>query len=114
MGYNRHDTMGGSVHAELAAIETFIAVYRRKGYNDMQIRSKLRKHTLVIIRVNNDRTAAKSNPCRYSMPCTDCISALKAYGIKQIAITTDDGDICTFRCSQLGDGVISSGRRKRN
>jgi pyrimidine deaminase RibD-like protein len=113
MGYNRHNKRGDSTHAEVAAITNFISLYRKKGYNDRQIRSKLGKHTLFIIRVNNDRESAKTNPCRYSMPCSDCICALKNFGVKNVVVTSDNGELLTIRCSQLTEGVTTSGRRPR-
>ena len=69
---------------------------------------------MLIIRINNDVDKAKKQPCRYSMPCTDCINNLNTHGIKQIIITTDDGKLESIRKNDYGDGIASSGRRYIN
>ena len=113
-GYNRHDNIGktkGTIHAEVDAIENFISQHQKRGYNNEQIRRKLKKHTMVIMRMNNDTEGFKMNPCRYSMPCADCIKILQAYGIKAVAITTDNGNVEIIKSNDLGEGLQSSGRR---
>ena len=114
IGYNRHDNMGsikGTIHAEAAAIQNFIYTHQKKGYDADYIRRKLKKQTLFVMRINNDAETFDSNPCRYSMPCTDCIKILHYYGIKKIVITTDSGSVEFMRSKELGEGVMSSGRR---
>ena len=115
-GYNRYNRYSNttSIHAETVAINNFVFYYRKKGYKDEQIRRKLKKHSLLIIRINNDVDKAKKQPCRYSMPCTDCINNLNTHGIKQIIITTDDGKLESIRKNNYGDGIASSGRRYIN
>ena len=115
-GYNRYNRYSNttSIHAETVAINNFVYYYRKKGYKDEQIRRKLKKHSLLIIRINNDVDKAKKQPCRYSMPCTDCINNLNTHGIKQIIITTDDGKLESIRKNDYGDGIASSGRRYIN
>jgi hypothetical protein len=55
-GYNRYNRYSNttSIHAETVAINNFVFYYRKKGYKDEQIRRKLKKHSLLIIRINND------------------------------------------------------------
>lgn len=113
-GYNRHYNINntkGTIHAEVDAIENFIFYHQKKGYNDDQIRRKLKKHTIIIMRINNDTEMSKINPCRYSMPCSDCIKTLQIYGVKNVAITTDSGIIEITKSHNLGSGILSSGRR---
>ena len=72
-----------AVHAEEDAINNFIAYCRKKYYDDMYIRRKLRKALLITIRVKND--IIKS-----SAPCRDCIELIKSYGIRQIIYSDMD------------------------
>ncbi len=113
-GYNRHDNIGntkGTIHAEVDAIENFIFYHQKKGYTNDHIRRKLKKHTMVIMRMNNDTEMFKINPCRNSMPCSDCIRILQFYGVKTVAITTDNGNVEFTKSKNLGEGILSSGRR---
>ena len=112
-GYNRYNRYSNntSIHAEDDAINNFVFYYRRRNCNVDKIRRKLKKHSLLIIRINNNVKTYKNQPCRYSMPCTDCINKLNIHGIKQIIITTDDGMLECIRKNDYGDGIGSSGRR---
>jgi deoxycytidylate deaminase len=84
-GYN-HFTCSKTcitVHAEEDAINNYIAYCRKKYYDDMYIRKKLRRALLVTIRIKND--CVKS-----SAPCRDCIELIKFYGIKEIIYSDMD------------------------
>ena len=84
-GYN-HFTCSKNcitIHAEEDAIKNFIAFCRKKYYDDLYIRRKLRKALLITIRVKND--IIKS-----SAPCRDCIELIKSYGIRQIIYSDID------------------------
>jgi pyrimidine deaminase RibD-like protein len=114
IGYNKHDNIGnikGTIHAEATAIQNFIYYYKKKGYDADYIRRKFKKQTLFVMRMNNDAETFDINPCRYSMPCSDCIKILQHYGIKKVVITTDGGNVECKRSKELGEGVMSSGRR---
>ena len=114
IAYNRHDNFGsikGTIHAEAAAIQNFIYSHQKRGYDYDYIRRKLKKQTLFVMRINNDATTFDENPCRYSMPCTDCIKILNYYEIKKVIITNDCGQVEFFRSKELGEGIMSSGRR---
>jgi tRNA(Arg) A34 adenosine deaminase TadA len=78
-----------SVHAEMDVIKKFIQHENSRSYNDAKIRRKLRKLKLFVIRLNN--VAGCENEFRNSAPCFHCLSALRNYGIKKIAFSTDEG-----------------------
>ena len=72
-----------TVHAEEDAINNFIAYCRKKYYDDLYIRRKLRKALLITIRIKKDIIKG-------SAPCRNCIELIKSYGIKQIIYSDID------------------------
>jgi deoxycytidylate deaminase len=78
-GYN-HFTPGKNyitIHAEEDAIGKFINMCRKKYWADTYIRKKLKKATLITIRVKNDEI-------KCSAPCHNCIQMIRNYEIKHI------------------------------
>lgn len=79
-GYN-HFTIGSfsslTVHAEEHAIANFINWCKLRCFSDTYIRRKLRKSTLLTVRVKDDRI-------KYSPPCNSCAKLIQKYEIKRV------------------------------
>jgi len=97
------------MHAELNIIKKYISLYRRKGYKDSDIRRKLNKECITVIRVNNNKHSNIS--FINSAPCSQCIESLKKYNIKKINYSLNDGSLHFERVKNLGEGRLSRGNR---
>ena len=96
-------------HAEVAALLNYVYLLRRRGYKESDIRRKLGKECLVVVRINNDKNSPI--PFKNSAPCSDCITKLRAYNIQKIMYTLDDGTFHFERVRDLGEGRLSRGAR---
>ena len=84
----KNGKVSNTIHAEVNTIIKYIDLYRRKGYKDIDIRRKLGKETLVVIRIakkiDTHLDTNKENQLKNSAPCSECIKFLKKYNIKKI------------------------------
>ena len=97
------------MHAEVNIINKYISLYRRKGYKDSDIRRKLNKECITVIRINNNKNS--NIPFTNSAPCSQCIQYLKTYNIKKINYSLNDGSLHFERVKDLGEGRLSRGNR---
>jgi hypothetical protein len=97
------------MHAEVNTINKYIALYRKKGYKDADIRRKLGKQCLIVVRINNNKNS--SIPFTNSAPCNQCIEYLKQYNIQKIIYSIDDGSLHFERVKDLEGEHISRGQR---
>ena len=96
-------------HAEVGALVNWVYLLRRRGYKDADIRRKLGKECLIVVRINNDKSS--SIPFKNSAPCSECIAKLRQYNIQKIMYSLDDGTFHYERVRDLGEGRLSSGAR---
>lgn len=92
----------GSLHAEINCIRQFFGekgIYNPyKGHKQVNIIDKKINSTIkAMIGVRFDKTGKVKS----ARPCRDCLSAMKAYGIKKIHYTTDDGNIVVENVSDM-------------
>ena len=110
--------ISNTIHAEVNTITKYIELYRRKGYKDVDIRRKLGKETLVVIRINKTKDTPIDNhienQLKNSAPCGECIKFLKQYNIQKIIYSIDDGSLKFSRVKELDDTHISRGQRAIN
>ena len=106
----KNGKLSNTIHAEVNAITKYIELYRRKGYKDLDIRRKLGKETLVVIRIEK----RIENQFKNSAPCAECIKYLKQYNIQKIIYSIDDGSLQFSRVKELDDTHISRGQRALN
>jgi len=114
--------ISNTIHAEVNTITKYIDLYRRKGYKDIDIRRKLGKETLVVIRIaknienhiENHIDNHTENQLKNSAPCSECIKFLKKYNIQKIIYSVDDGSLLFSRVKDLDDTHISRGQRAIN
>ncbi len=114
----KNGKLSNTIHAEVNTITKYIELYRRKGYKDGDIRRKLGKETLVVIRINknveNNIDNRIDNQFKNSAPCSECIKFLKHYNIQKIIYSIDDGSLQFSRVKELDDTHISRGQRALN
>lgn len=93
----------GSLHAEINCIRQFFGekgVYNPyKGHKqaknaDKKINSSI-KAIVIVVRFDKTMKMKSARPCR------DCLSAMKAYGIKKVHYTTDNGNIVVENISDM-------------
>ncbi len=114
----KNGKLSNTIHAEVNTITKYIELYRRKGYKDVDIRRKLGKETLVVIRINKTKDTPIDNhienQLKNSAPCGECIKFLKQYNIQKIIYSIDDGSLKFSRVKELDDTHISRGQRAIN
>jgi len=98
-----------TTHSEENVIKKYINTYRRKGYNDNDIRRKLGKQCIIVVRINNDKN--NDNIITNSAPCSNCIKFLKKNNIKKIIYSLNDGTLQFSKVKHLDDTHISRGQR---
>ena len=79
-GYNHFtgcSTTSMTIHAEEHAITNFINWCRLRRCSDTYIRRKIRKSTLLTVRV-------KDESVKYSPPCGTCVKMIQKYEIKHV------------------------------
>lgn len=112
-GYNhyvacRYSTDKPSAHAEKVALTKFRRHHQMRDANDAKIRRKLKKTSILVARLNPQHASiptispatAAVNPVHYihshqfknSAPCYHCTALLKAYGVRKVIFTSDDGE----------------------
>jgi uncharacterized protein YijF (DUF1287 family) len=110
--------ISNTIHAEVNTITKYIDLYRRKGYKDIDIRRKLGKETLVVIRIAKNIDTHIENHIEHKMknsaPCSECITFLKKYNIQKIIYSIDDGSLEFSRVKNLDNTHISRGQRAIN
>lgn len=99
-----------SYHAEVNAIKKYLAEYGcrdnvmrlgigkrhiRINNHRVSVRRKLKKCTVIVIRINYD------GQLMMSMPCACCATYLRQIGIKSVHYRTDCGAINTMRNSEI-------------
>jgi len=114
----KNGKVSNTIHAEVNTIIKYVDLYRRKGYKDIDIRRKLGKETLVVIRIakkiDTHLDTNKENQLKNSAPCSECIKFLKKYNIKKIIYSIDDGSLEFSRVKELDNTHISRGQRGIN
>ena len=105
VGKNGKNANQLTTHSEENVINKYINKYRRKGYNDDDIRRKLGKQCIIVVRISND------NIITNSAPCANCIKCLKNNNIKKIIYSLNDGTLQFSRVKDLDDTHISRGQR---
>ena len=98
-----------TMHAEVNTINKYIDLYRKRGYKDSDIRRKLGKQCMIVVRINNNKNS--EIPFTNSAPCTQCIAVLKQYNIKKIMYSIDNGTLHFERVKNLDSTHISRGQR---
>jgi hypothetical protein len=101
-GYNhyvacRNSANKPSAHAEKVALTKFRRYHQVRDANDAKIRRKLKKTSIVVIRLNpaaatNDDTCTHLPQFKNSAPCYHCAALLKVYGVRKVIFTTDGGE----------------------
>ena len=105
----KNGKLSNTIHAEVNTIIKYIELYRRKGYKDTDIRRKLGKETLIVVRFNTI-----ANQFKNSAPCANCIQYLKQFNIQKIMYSIDDGSLQFSRVKELDTTHISRGQRAIN
>ena len=98
-----------TMHSEQNVIDKYIKLYRRKGYKDDDIRRKLGKQCIIVVRINNNKNL--DNIITSSAPCAQCVKCLKQNNIKKIVYSLEDGTLKFSRVRDLDDSHISRGQR---
>jgi len=96
-----------TIHAEVNTINKFIELHRKKGYKDSDIRRKLGKQCLIVIRINIKIDRGLTN----SAPCANCVNFLKNNNIHKIIYSLDDGTLHFSRVKDLDTTHLSRGQR---
>jgi hypothetical protein len=99
-----------TIHAEVNTINKFIELHRKKGYKDSDIRRKLGKECLIVIRINKINTEFDKS-LKNSAPCANCVNFLKNNNIHKIIYSIDDGTLQFSRVRDLEDTHLSRGQR---
>ena len=98
-----------TMHAEVNTINKFIELHRKKGYKDSDIRRKLGKQCLIVIRINTK--IDRDNTLKNSAPCSDCVKFLQNNNIHKIIYSMDDGTLHFSRVKELDTTHLSRGQR---
>jgi len=109
----KNGKISSTIHAEVNTINKFIELYRKKGYKDADIRRKLGKQCLIVIRINTkiDRNNNNNNTLRNSAPCSECVKFLQNNNIHKIIYSLDDGTLHFSRVKDLDKTHLSRGQR---
>lgn len=118
-----------TIHAEVNTIQKYIELHRKKGYKDSDIRRKLGKQCLTVIRINTklnrgrdrdrdrdrnmdrDRDFDINNTLKNSAPCSECVKFLQNNNIHKIIYSLDDGTLHFSRVKDLDTTHLSRGQR---
>lgn len=98
-----------TIHAEVNTINKFIELHRKKGYKDSDIRRKLGKQCLIVIRINTK--IDRDNSLKNSAPCSNCVKFLQNNNIHKIIYSMDDGTLHFSRVKDLDTTHLSRGQR---
>ena len=98
-----------TIHAEVNTINKFIELHRKKGYKDSDIRRKLGKQCLTVIRINTKLD--RDNTFKNSAPCVNCVKFLQNNNIHKIIYSMDDGKLQFSRVKDLETTHVSRGQR---
>ncbi len=93
-GYNDYKN-----HAEENAIQR--ASWVRKGLNHRDIRRRMRKCVLIVVRSSKD-ALGNSKPCRH------CLDMIQEYGIKKVYYSVDSDTVMVERSNQMHTDYYSS------
>ena len=107
----KNGKIANTIHAEVNTIQKYIESYRKKGYKDSDIRRKLGKQCLIVIRINTKIDNGVVNVFKNSAPCSKCVEFLKQNNIHKIIYSLDDGTLHFSRVKDLDDTHISRGQR---
>ena len=106
-----------TIHAEVNTIQKYIELHRKKGYKDADIRRKLGKQCLIVIRINTklnrdrDRDMDRDSTLKNSAPCSECVKFLQNNNIHKIIYSLDDGTLYFSRVKDLDTTHLSRGQR---
>ena len=108
-----------TIHAEVNTIQKYIELHRKKGYKDADIRRKLGKQCLTVIRINTklnrdrdrDRDMDRDSTLKNSAPCSECVKFLQNNNIHKIIYSLDDGTLYFSRVKDLDTTHLSRGQR---
>ena len=85
-----------SMHAERNCMRKVMGIHTKfNPYRKLPITDKKTNYEIIVIRFDRTRKVKSARPCR------DCLSAMKAYGIKKVHYTTDDGNIVVENVSDM-------------
>ena len=85
-----------SMHAERNCIRKVIGIHTKfNPYRKLPITDKKTNYEIIVVRFDRTGKVKSARPCR------DCLSAMKAYGIKKVHYTTDDGNIVVENVSDM-------------
>ena len=114
-----------TIHAEVNTIQKYIELHRKKGYKDADIRRKLGKQCLIVIRINTKLNRGRdedgdrdrdfdfniNNTLKNSAPCSECVKFLQNNNIHKIIYSLDDGTLYFSRVKDLDTTHLSRGQR---
>ena len=106
-----------TIHAEVNTIQKYIELHRKEGYKDADIRRKLGKQCLTVIRINTklnrdrDRDMDRDSTLKNSAPCSECVKFLQNNNIHKIIYSLDDGTLYFSRVKDLDTTHLSRGQR---
>ena len=103
----KNGKIANTIHAEVNTINKFIELHRKKGYKDSDIRRKLGKQCLIVIRINTKINKGLTN----SAPCVNCVKFLQNNNIHKIIYSMDDGKLQFSRVKDLETTHVSRGQR---
>ena len=85
-----------SMHAERNCMRKVIGIHTKfNPYRKLPITDKKTNYEIIVVRFDRTGKVKSARPCR------DCLSAMKAYGIKKVHYTTDDGNIVVENVSDM-------------
>jgi tRNA(Arg) A34 adenosine deaminase TadA len=85
-----------SMHAERNCIRKVIGIHTKfNPYRKLPITDKKTNYEIIVVRFDRTGKVKSARPCR------DCLSAMKAYGIKKVHYTTDKGNIIVENVSDM-------------
>ena len=92
-------------HAEMAALRDAYKNLNLKGDFNFSNVKKFKKITIYITRID------KTNNCKESGPCMDCLGVIKKLKIKRIIYSTDNNEFVICKPEKYAISYEASGRR---
>ncbi len=95
-----------SIHSEISALIALERKMAKSSYSIKDIRRKMKKITLYVIRIN------EQNQLRNSAPCAHCLYWIQKLGIKKIVYSIDDDTYISSNPNHLTTTHLSNSQRK--
>lgn len=95
-----------SIHSEISALIALERKMSKSSYSIKDIRRKMKKITLYVIRVN------EINQLRNSAPCAHCLYWIQKLGIKRIVYSIDENTYVSSNPNHLTTTHLSNSQRK--